>query len=168
MTGNAIASPAAQTCPAPLTRPSRSTGMKPLRFAGSPGTAGPTARGSATTRLASRGRAPGCITNSSALLLDVGIGLDRHTRLVEVRAHRRRPGDAEDLERRGLGGHDAHLDVVLAHVPRCPRRHQRELIRGQRPGDARRHDEGDAVAVALLEVRAQAAEQVRIEPPGST
>ena len=136
--------------------------MKPLRFAGSPGTAGPTARGSATTRLASRASRSRLHHELSALLLDVGIGLDRHTRLVEVRAHRRRPGDAEYLERRGLGRHDAHLDVVLTHVPRSPRGHQRQLVRGQRPGDARRHDERDAVAVALLEVLAQAAEQLRV------
>ena len=61
--GNAIASPAAHTVAVPYTLPWRSHLMKPRTSNGKPLSAGPSARGSATTRASPMGRAPGS-TNS--------------------------------------------------------------------------------------------------------
>jgi hypothetical protein len=59
LTGKAVASPAAQTASTSGTLPCRSVGMKPRALAGSPGSPGPIARGSATTRSASSVLSPG-------------------------------------------------------------------------------------------------------------
>ena len=74
----------------------------------------------------------------------------------------RRAGRAEDRQRRVLGRVDRDLDVVVAHAARLPGGHQRELVGRQRPRDADRDDERDALGVALLEVAQQAAEDLGV------
>ena len=62
---------------------------------------------------------------------------------------------AEDRERPVLRGHEDDLEAVGAHRPGLARRHQRELVERQRPGRLVRHDERDALGVALLGVAEQ-------------
>ena len=97
--------------------------------------------------------------------VDAGLRLDAG--LLEVVAKRRGRLGAEQPERGVFGGVDGHLDVVMAHPPHLPGRHQRQLVGGQRPGHARRHDEGHALGIALLEVAQQAAEQLGVSLRGS-
>ena len=75
---------------------------------------------------------------------------------------------AEQRQRRVLGRHDRHDDVVVAHRARLARGHQRKLVDGQRPDRAGRHDNRELLAVALLDVAQQAAVDLRIAtgPPG--
>ena len=131
--------------------------MKPESSAGSPGSAGPTARGSDTARCDVERAAA---HDQAALgVLDAGAGDDAHADLVELRAQRLARRGAEQRQRRVLGRVDRHV-YVGAHPARLPRRHEGELVHGQRPRDHRRHDEGDARRVPLLEVAEQAAEQL--------
>ena len=58
---------------------------------------------------------------------------------------------AEQRQRCVLGRVDGHVDVG-PHSARLPRRHQGELVRGQRPRHHRGHDEADARRVPLLEI----------------
>jgi hypothetical protein len=64
---------------------------------------------------------------------------------------------AEHGQRRALGGDDRDPDAD-AHGERPLRGHQRQLVERQRPAALRRHDEGDAVHVAALDVLDHAAE----------
>ena len=51
-----------------------------------------------------------------------------------------------------LGRHDRDLHVVVAHLARFARGHERELVRGQRPHGSQRHDDGQPLRVALVDV----------------
>ena len=54
------------------------------------------------------------------------------------------------------------LHVGLAHLPSLAGGHQRELVGRQRPDRAGRHDDREALRVALLEVAQQAAVGIRV------
>jgi len=85
---------------------------------------------------------------------DLGVGPagERDPGAVEQPGDRARRGFAEDRKRHRLGRHEVDLDAVHAHPARLGGGHERELVGGQRPGDAGRHHEGHGAAVALLEV----------------
>ena len=88
------------------------------------------------------------------------VGLHADADRGQVLAQRRGRGLAEGLQRRALRRVDRDLDVVAAHAVRLPGGHQRELVRGQRPRDADRDHERDALAVALVDVAQQATEHL--------
>ena len=68
-----------------------------------------------------------------------------HARGGESSRHRGAGGRAEDVERIGLSRHELDTEVETAPAP-VRGRHQRQLVQGQRPGDAGRRDERDHVA----------------------
>ena len=155
----AMASPAAQAVAVPTILPCPSQRMNPRASWATPGNARPTARGSATTRSASSGAAPGLDHEVS-----VGRRRSRGRRSAPRRGRRRDPRAApgwpaapKSSQRRALRRVDRDLHVVDAHAARVPGGHQRELVGRQRPRDVRRDHERDPLGVALLEVAQQAA-----------
>ena len=78
-----------------------------------------------------------------ALELPDDSGPQLHAGGLELRGHRGAHLVAEEGERGVLRRDHRHLDVVVAHRERLTGRHQRELVRRQRPDGARR----DTIAI---------------------
>ena len=76
--------------------------------------------------------------------------------------HRGRGRRAEQPERRVLGRVERDLHIVVSHAPRLPGRHQCQLVGGQCPRHAGRHDERDPLEVALVEIAQQSAEELGV------
>ena len=89
-------------------------------------------------------------------------GPQLHAGGLELRGHRGAHLVAEEGERGVLRRDHRHLDVVVAHRERLTGRHQRELVRRQRPDGARRDHDRDPLHVALVEVAQQAAVELGI------
>ena len=100
-----------------------------------------------------------------AELAGVAARVERHAALLQQLAQRRRGRRAEELERRGLGGHQRQLDLAQAAFGHPRRRHQRQLVQRQRPGRTGRHREDDAADAALLELAQHGAKATRVAGP---
>ena len=147
LTGKVVASPAASTPSAPVTRPCASVGRKPCSSRGSPGMAGP-----ASTRKAENG-----VGDDRAALLEpqdvVGhVGgasvreqLDRRART----AARAWPAPAASPKiHSGSRSGVTSVTVASADAARLARGHDRQLVGGQRPCCAGRHHDDELAAVA--------------------
>jgi len=75
---------------------------------------------------------------------------------------------AEQRQRRVLGRHDRHHEVVPRHRAGLAERHQRELVGRQRPDRPGRHDDRERLRIALLYIAQQQAVGVGVTtgPPG--
>ena len=140
--GPAVASPAAKTSRAPVTRPCSSTSMKPSASAGRPAIRGPCASASAITASATIRRPSRVDSAPPTTVVGDGFALEADAGAIQQARERVGGHRPEDVQRPRLGGDDRELGSVRELM----RGEQRQFVERQRPAGAGRQREQHPLA----------------------